>query len=598
MIGFCQVSVISNATPIALLSDLKASLANNSSIKVISSFESPFGARYLFAMAQNRGGLPKIKIAIIPAPPGWPPGYWAIFHTVQTIEEDHDPVYRVDKMGAGDWKVGPELPEDDTAGWRIASQSYEAKLFPSSSHVEIRVQLLLKRGESKAVPFRLNDNYKSKGAVVATDLEIPTPKEGSIVRAGSLLIPWTRHLPSELNFAYSGTLPTSHEDEINRQDAYLTAWWLPSLGRLPFTVSATIQAPLRWKVRAEGVQESFRKVGKEQIVKFDCNLPISYPKIIGGDYRKVATTLSSGDRYSIYQLEPIDRVRAVSDLKNMVEAASFYRKNLGRLPFGGYECYDSVRYYGIESYSHTLLQRGVTHFISHEMGHSYFGGLAPCPYVDDSWCEGVTEYVDSVLLLHDADQSLENGLKTVDVDVPLTQMPIPWNLGDASYWRGCYVMKMLEAEIGADKVLAALRAIASDRIGKDTRWADLRSYFERSSATNLDWFWNQWIENSTFPTLLYTTVSAPLSSGKWDVSLKVVQQRVPHPFRLRFGVKIAGVADQRVHPVVLSDWDKEVHFITERKPNHIELLVFPYTLARLERSGGSEATRMSRSETR
>jgi hypothetical protein len=599
VVGFVQVTLAVNDSPAALLRDLREALRSKSVSRIRADFQNPSGANYLFSMASNRGesdraqsqsarieiGLGKIKIAMIPAPPGWPGHYWAIFHTAQTIEEDHDPVYKVVQDQKGSWALADEIPEDSLGGWRITSQKYRAVLSPSVSRVTVQVEVSLAKGTGIAVPFRLNDTYKLSGDVVmAGEVEIPSVREGQILRAGSLLIPWTRALGSKLDLNYSAILPRGPEDEITPNDAYVTAWWLPSLGRLPFPVNATITAPNAWKVRAEGIQISSRRIGAEQVVGFTCDLPISYPKIVAGKYKEMASQQVDGAKFAIYQVSPTDSRRAKRDLKNMLAAAKFYKERLGPLPFKGYECYDATRYYGIESYSHTLLQRDVTHFISHEMGHSYFGGLAPCPYVNDSWNEGVTEYVDSVLLLHDADKSLENGLGTVDIPVPLAKMPIPWNLDDATYWRGCYVMKMLESEIGLDAVLEALKLITTERVGQDTRWTDLRAYFERTSHRALDWFWRQWIEGAAFPTLHYTAETSRDAKGQFETVIKVDQEGISTPFQIRAAVKLAGAEDTHDRPIQLTDRSSTLRFTTTRNPNHVELVIFPYTLARLKRS--------------
>jgi aminopeptidase N len=204
--------------------------------------------------------------------------------------------------------------------------------------------------------------------------------------------------------------------------------------------------------------------------------------------------------------------------------------------------------------------------------------------VNDSWNEGVTEYVDSVLLLHDADKSLENGLGTVDIPVPLAKMPIPWNLDDATYWRGCYVMKMLESEIGLDAVLEALKLITTERVGQDTRWTDLRAYFERTSHRALDWFWRQWIEGAAFPTLHYTAETSRDAKGQFETVIKVDQEGISTPFQIRAAVKLAGAEDTHDRPIQLTDRSSTLRFTTTRNPNHVELVIFPYTLARLKRS--------------
>ena len=533
-------------------------------------FAHPSDGSYLVQMAENRGGLRRLKVAMIPVPPGWPKTgqYWMIFHTQQTIEEDHDPVFLV-QAGPGGLRLGVEVPEDDLDGWRIKAQKYSATVTPETSTVQVATTLTLEGHRARALAFRLNDNYSfpSQTVVQADESTIPNPGPGSLVRAGSLLIPWTDHPAKQYSYSYSTMLPKGEEDQITDNSAYVTAWWLPSLGRLPYTVDATITGPARWVIRGEGVPGIASAAGSQQTCHFKCDLPISFPKIIAGDYRLEAARVVDGETFQIFQLEPINKALATTDLDRMVQAATFYQNVLGPLPFKGYECYDADRYYGIESYSHTLLQRNVTHFISHELGHSYFGGLAPCAYVHDTWNEGVTQYIDSVALLNDADHTLEMGLATVGLNVPLSQMAIAWGNNSATYYRGAYVMKMLEAEIGKDKVLKALSLIAHDRIGKDTRWADLRRYFEQTGDKRLEWFWAQWVDGAKFPKLELH----PSPTG-----VEIEQSGTDQPFRLRFAVRYKSEDGWIEKPVEMRQKTLQV---TLPVGAAAELKLFPYTLA-------------------
>jgi hypothetical protein len=315
------------------------------------------------------------------------------------------------------------------------------------------------------------------------------------------------------------------------------------------------------------VPETGSASGSQQTCHFQCDLPISFPKIVAGDYKLQAERVLNGETFRVFQLEPVNKSLAATDLDHMIQAATFYQSVLGPLPFKGYECYDAERYYGIESYSHTLLQRNVTHFISHEMGHSYFGGLAPCTYVHDTWNEGVTQYIDSVAMLHNADRTLEMGLATVGLPVPLSQMAIAWGNNSATYYRGAYVMKMLEAEIGKVNVLNGLALIVHDRIGKDTRWADLRHYFEQAAAEPLDWFWAQWVDGATFPKLTLR----PTPGGA-----EIEQFGTRQPFRLRFSVRYKsgdGWIDRQV------EMRHKTIQVTLPRGVEANLNLFPYTLA-------------------
>ena len=575
--------------PSEFLTRVNDAVQSSQAPKVRSLFAYPDpDSKYLIAMAARRGGLAKLHASMIPTPPGWEGrgSYWVVIHTFQDIEEDHDPVFEVMRTGTG-FQLGHEVREDDLAGWAITDETYTARLTPEDQRVDVSVNVKLHEGGlSRAPIFRLNDVYKLSGRGTAIldagNDTVPKPIPNTIVRAGSLLIPWTAKPAASYAFKYFATLNRATEDKISPDVAYVTAWWLPSLGRLPFAVKGTIVAPEVWTVRGEGIQVSRTNSDGSQSTTFQCDLPISYPKVIGGLY-KVAAEKQVGDQtFRIFQLDTIDQDRADHDLKAMVDAAAFFQSKLGPLPFPGYECYDADSYYGIESYSHTLLNRRITHFISHEMGHSYFGGLAPCPYVHDSWNEGATQYLDSVVYLKNADHSLENALTTLNEDTPLSEMPVAHANSDATYWRGCYVLKMLEFEVGPEKVMDALANLVRKRKGLDTRWRDLRPFLERSSGESLDWFWNQWIDGSQFPTLHVDDVDATQRESAYRTSVKVRQTGTSKPFRLKFALAFR-VKTEWVEKVYdLSANSDVLTFDSKVRPSDIQIRVLPYTLARVE----------------
>lgn len=573
--------------PVAhLISDANFACADSDAQAISRLFIHEVDRENLAGLARNRGGLPMLRVTGFPTPPGWKDpksavGFWVQFSTNQDIEEDHDRIFPVVSTANG-LRLAAEVPEDRLFGWSIQKMELNSHVFPASHSVEVTANLDLNMGASSvAVPFRLAQKYKVKGsediAVSQYSPNLYLPKPSQLVHIGGLLMQWRKGSPSHLSFHYTGTVNTPGEDLINDHEAYVTAWWTPSLGRLPFPVESTITGPKTWEIRAEGIRTSAESKGDEQTVHYHCPLKISYPKIVGGNYSLMGTQTVGGNRFAIYQLSPTDPKLAARDLKATVAAAQFFTSTLGPLPFPGYESFDSDGYYGIESYSYTLLNRSITHFTSHEMGHSYFGGIVPCAYVNDSWNEGLTEYIDSVVLLHDADGSLEAGLRTIGVKRPLTDMPIAHDYEGTSYWRGCYVMKMLESEIGPKTVLAGLRRLVTERKGLPTTWNDIRKPFEEASGKELGWFWKQWVETSTFPHLQVTRTRLVGSGLKHYALVTVTQSGTAKPFRLKFEVVLSG--EQRSGRLetmtkAVQTFRIPVSFV----PSRADLKIFPYTL--------------------
>lgn len=588
--------------PDQFLTVLRSTVGSGVTARVEELFQRKEDAAYLFEMAARQGGLRGIKVAVIPAPPGWEDTapFWAVFHTSQEIEQDHDPVYPMLRTNNG-IKLGKELPEWAGHETRISNILADARLYPRDNKINVKTTVELDgKKTTRAVIFRLNDDYDLVDAdagnqhmeVVDGNGEIPKPKEGDVVRAGGLLIPWTAKAPKRMTFSYGAVLKKEEGDKVNDRVAYVTAWWTPSIGRLPHTSTVRVTGPKAWVLKSEGGQIDSQQDGMGpvpnggadmQTLSFRCNVPISFPKVVGGLYTLAAEGTANGKQLRSYKLEPVDKGQAAQDVQKMAEAIQFYEKNLGPFPFDHYWCFDSVGFYGIESYSHTLLQKGNTlRFVAHEMGHTYFGGLVPSTYIHDTWNEGMTQYIDSIVFQNNSDQTLQAGLRGVNLNLPLTQMNIAWANGSASYWRGAYVMKMLEAEIGQDKVLEALRAIIKDRVGKDTAWPDLLPYFEMASGQKLGWYWKQWVSNAQFPTLKVLDTRPVQIEKKWRTQVTVKQSGTPEPFRLKFLLRVRRGGQTAQQLVTLTAPQGSFMIDSPFQPTSTEIDVLPYALARAE----------------
>ncbi len=392
-------------------------------------------------------------------------------------------------------------------------------------------------------------------------MQIPTAKPNEIasmkngfLRVGGLLAVMPNENPLPLAYSAhigSGAKYSDDRDQVTADHAYITSFWIPSLGRLPFKSVVSITAPVSWTVRSEGVQQaSPPSIRGYHTTVYRCDIPIAYPKVCAGKYVLALEGNQNGHTLRSYQFAPVDMKRATDDVGWMKKAMAFYEANLGPFPFKSYECFDGKEYYGIESYSYTILAPSITTWaVSHEMGHTYFGGVVPCAYVKDSWNEGLTQYVDDVLLHHNPEVE-QNALGSLNIAVPLTEMPVAWEYGGATYFRGAYAMEMLDAEIGHDKVLAGLRAMIKDRVGEETNWPDLRQYFEKSSGQDLKWFWDQWISAKVFPHVSIVSAKSRREGKGFMTRVTVKQSGTDKPYKLRFAVRIGGASVSEIKEVM------------------------------------------------
>lgn len=591
--------VLMQTGPGALLQELRDAVGAGQETRIQRLWARPSDASSLLDMSRRRGSSRGLRVDVIPTPPGWPreAGYWAVFSGPQMIQQDRDLVYQVIETADG-LRIGREVPEWAPDPYRITSANLDVRLAPTEGRASFSTDLRLAlSGKARALVFRQNLFYRlvsakldGTQATVATvpDGEVPAPQAGSVLKAGGLLIVWSDRKYERVEFAFTGSPERGSEDKITPTIAHLTAWWVPSIGRLPFTTRTRIVGPKGWVLQSEGSSVQGRETAfkaseppgaDEQAAEFRCDLPIAYPKVIAGRYVLAAELTDSGKTFRAYQLEPADKTRAEADVRMLAEGNRFFEPLLGPFPFKSYAVFDADTFYGIESYSYTLLRRDITtRFATHEMGHTYFGGLAPSAYTRDTWNEGVTMYVDSVLLGKNADRTLQQGLRTLDIPVPLNAMWLAWGNQGASYTRGAYVMKMLEAEIGAEKVAVGLRDIVKSRVGKETIWDDLRPSFERASGTDLGWFWRQWVDSAQFPSLTIASAETVTRDGSFTTYVKV-RQTSASPMRLRFRMIASAPGQTKPIEVTLSKPEDEFALDTVFRPTGVSLDVFGLSLA-------------------
>jgi len=573
-----------------LLKRMQDAVKANAPDKVGALFNNAKDADYLFRMAGRDGGLKNLKVAVFESPKGWESTgkYWATFHAWQELEQDHDPIYRVIDTPQG-MMLGAEIPEWDCNG-KLLSANTVVDLSAKTGDVYVKTSLKYQKNEDhKALLFRLEDTYKDirvwlgdQGAnpiPVVDETQVGRPKNG-FLRVGGLLAIEPGAGSIDLSYVGhfgAGAMYSDDRDQVLPDRAYITSFWVPSLGRLPFKSSVTVTAPKDWKVFSEGVAGKTMVQGETATTPFTCTIPITYPKVVAGKYLMASEGTQNGHTLRTYHFAPVDKKRATEDLDWMKKAIVFYEENLGPFPFKEYDCVDGKAYYGVESYSYTILDPSITTWaVSHEMGHTYFGGLVPCAYVKDSWNEGLTQYVDDVLL-HQSTTEMEQAFAGIGVRVPLTEMPVAWEYDGLTYMRGAYVMQMLDAEIGHDKVFEGLRTLIKDRVGKETTWLDLRQYFEKSSGQDLKWFWDQWVAGAEFPTVSIRSATTKMAGGKWTTRVAVHQDGTVSPFRLRFFVSLDGVNTQEL----MMSADQTFEVVTDAQPKKVAIDPHPLSLIRV-----------------
>ncbi len=557
-------------------------------------FVMPSYSNYLKEMTGRAENLKKLGVAVFPAPPGLERmgNAWVVFYKYQTLEADHDPIHPFASTGEG-IKLGAELPEDIYIPYEISKLKVNAKLFPADSKANFEVAAEIKKaGEGPpTVLMRMSHHYvvksakyKDKGIKIHDNLGFSavalSKSEPELVRAGSVMYLTNAGAGGQLTLNYSTTINEFGGDQMVLKQALFTSYWYPHIGRKPSASEITVEGPKDWLILANGNEQNQKDLGDRKSVAFKNDVPVCYHHIVAGPYVLAAKTEDRGRVFRSWHLNQNDSARAIADVNSAKNSIAFFEDNFGKYPYNAYDIVDTPSFYGVECYSFTVLTPRITSWAtSHEIGHTWFGGVVPNSYIHSIWNESITQYVDSILFKKNSDKTLESGYNFRKQSVALTQsFTAHGPFGNVGYYRGAYTMKMLENEIGTEAMMDSLRRFLTERKGKLSEWSDVELSFKK--INDVGWFFDQWVRNSKFPTIsIEKYVVEPGPETGFNTSIRFAQSGTNTPYRLRFEVQLQFSGGSKSFVAYMQNPSEQFNFATQVRPNKITINPIGFTLA-------------------
>lgn len=231
--------------------------------------------------------------------------------------------------------------------------------------------------------------------------------------------------------------------------------------------------------------------------------------------------------------------------------------------FGGMENSSAI-FYSERAIAEGRLSEGT---VSHEIAHQWFGDSATQADWNHLWLsEGFATYF-GALFFESADggddfrrrmdQSRQGYLESDASARPIVDPAGPDNLFDLlnrnNYNKGAWVLHMLRGVVGDDAFFRAIRAYYDRHAFGNALTDDLQRAFEEAAATGatqLDWFFDQWIDRPGHPTLEHSWETTPDGT---EVVLSIAQTQPSEwpAFRLPMDVEVRGQASARRHRIVV-----------------------------------------------
>jgi len=483
-----------------------------------------------------------VEAMAVPHDSASPPFYLAVFHTWHTCESDGDHVYRIETTPGG-WKIGAEIPEGDTAGFRIRDHDLAVATDVPHKTVDITDRVDFERtGEPDPgyAMMRLSEDYTvDKIALLGLTTAagpIPFKQAGGVIA----FLP-----PSRNNFTlkmhYSGAVDHPDGDFLHAEEVTLSSYWYPVMARLPATATVTSTAPPGFTVVAQGELVSSEQVPGGSQTTFRNSVPVSYFSLDIGRYSITSRKVGS-HTLSVYLLDASSSL-AKQCLDVTEKALAYYESHFGSFP---YTRYGIVQTHGLssmalEAYSFaTFGPHTLPDLIPHELSHTWWGGRVPCTYLHSMWNEAFADYSDD--LYHRSlgrqvqPRAAEIAAERHKIAHAYDSMPLDracdTNDGTQStigYDKGHRVLRLLEYELGQDVILKCMSAFLKDhRSGDAAEWPEFEASVNRVTKTDYRWFFSEWLERAGLPNIRFENVQFQDVPGGKQILADIVQSGIPY----------------------------------------------------------------------
>jgi hypothetical protein len=486
---------------------------------------------------------------VMPAAPGFgDAAAWFVLSRFQGPEGDGDRVHPIVKRERG-WALAAELDEGVDTGFTVDVHTFDMRIAPETQIVNVTDTFHV-NGKGASLLMRLSPDFRlvrvtigdRDAALVGSSAPVTlgdaVPAAPVAVRSGSIL--WLRGdlADATVTIKYAGKV--AHRGERAGPDAaFLTAYWWPHIGRRPIKHQITLHVPPDWIAIGQGELISEAKTDTEYTATWRNDLAVCYLTLAAGPFVIAAETKDRDRIFRSYMMpDKVEKDRGKTIVDDCKRAVAFFEDRLGKFPYSHYYVVDSPDYYGLEAYSFTILTPGITSWApTHEIGHTWFGGIVPSSYRDSLWNESITQYVDSVLFKEGKDGTLKSGYSANRYGDPLSKIAtIRHRSTGEAYMRGAYVMHMFDREMGLDTMIRCLKRFCEERRGKLSDWPDFQAAVRKETGNKYDWFFDQWIYSGEYPSLQIASVESG-ADGAW---LVMVEQDLDPPYRLSFEIEVEG----------------------------------------------------------
>ena len=173
--------------------------------------------------------------------------------------------------------------------------------------------------------------------------------------------------------------------------------------------------------------------------------------------------------------------------------------------------------------------------LNHEIAHAWFGNGVLADYEGGNWAEGLASYFSD----HMANERLGRGWQRRQRMMAANQSFVAGRAESPlsgfsesndrpsriiGYAKAALVVHMLRTLAGDERFFAAMRSFIAEYLYRPASWTEMRKTFERETASDLGWFFRQWVDGMATPALGLDDVSTREAGGTFDIGFTVTQK--------------------------------------------------------------------------
>ncbi len=470
---------------------------------------------------------------------------WIAFSAWHTLESDGDHLHSLFETEAG-YKLGAETEkETDTGNLKITHHALNVAFQPARKLAKISdsVQFGWNEKPTKTAIVRLSNNFQVKGVRENDAKGKPVPFRQS---GGFVLFETPPEAEFTAYFEYEGVVNHRGGDYIQDTEATLNSYWYPHIARQPATATTTVRTPSpAWTALGVGeLEKETRHPDGTRTLIFRNDIPVCFYTVTAGKYFVTSRTVN-GKQFHTY-LRDDNSALAEKHLDLLEKSLGYFEQTFGEFPYSRYAIVDLRGAFSgaLESYSFATFGPGMLPgTIVHEIAHTWWGGLVTCTYTRSMWNESFAEYSDTLFQRETSavaplsgsriPELRRNALAYQTFSMSTAHDTSDGRQASVGYGKGNLVLRVLEEEIGKEKMLASIRGFLSNHArGNPVEWNAFEKIVNKTMGKDYRWFFAQWMERRGMPALSLQNIRTQKRNIGYILEGEIVQSGTPYRLTL------------------------------------------------------------------